>query len=231
MQGPCLRVFNSPQARRIPSTIPAIPMLCPNVPQDSPRLLAGSLVFPPPALPSVLSSQLVPQPDPSAVPSSPPLSQALSRLLLLLTASHLQPRQGAFLLPQLRHARMSPLTPSSHNSSRSAALLTSLPWPRGRASRAPGSEGAGPPHLRPQSSGAAGPSGRGGKRSPNGLPSQCLTRNRPPFLLRLDPGRLQDSHFLPLPYFFLNTYYVPGAVLRAVHVAVNKKQKSLAWRS
>lgn len=186
----------------------------------------------------MFSSQLLSPPDPSTVLFSLLLSpKHLAGPFSSL--SHTSNLPGAFFssfsatptsdtlrfLPSLPLRRLTPqLLPSS-------TLVTPFSWPRGRASNIPGGKGRGLLTWRPQSSGAAAPSGQGGKRSPNGHPSQLVPnweRTTIPVCLlpRLDPGHFQDS--LPGSYFFLSTDYVPGAVLGAGHTAANKKQKSLA---
>lgn len=250
VQGPFPRVLNFPQAGPAPHpnhlSYPHALSECspvpPTLPESSPAHLSSpnfATASEPPGvfLPTPLSSRPLNRP-----PLTSPLSQALGSFSSSL--SHTSNLSGAFFssfsatptsdtlgfLPSPPLRRLIPQLLSS------STFVTPFSWPRGRSSRIPGGKGRGLFTWRPQSSGAAAPSGQGGKRSPNGHSSQlepnweqttipvCLP-------LRLDPGHFQDFLFLPCPYFFLSTDYVPGAVLGAGHTAANKKQKSLAWRS
>lgn len=168
-QGTFPEVLNFPQVGPPPS-IPAVPKHCPNVSQSSPQGNSFTSSTLPASSPSHRSSFPQLCSEPSVVSSQlrslaplltpPPHPQAPCGLLLphLLT-----PPTSPWLVPSSQQPPPQPRSLHSHfvrsasSSSASFALSPLLPGSRGRASRAPRGEGAGPPHLEAAEQRGSGP--------------------------------------------------------------------------
>ena len=186
------------------------PMHCPNVPQSRPSPPGLSLTPHLSSLHQLCSTPSVvphlhPPPPPSArplsFPSSPLVSPKHSASRLLLLTRLLQPPHGFLSSPHSAAPKSD--THSSLPSPHFVPSPRSPPLALRSSPSSPGPWDLPPAHLvgkrmglltwRPQSSGAAAPSGRGGKRSPTGLPSQLVGMDHHcclPAGAQTGPGRL-----------------------------------------
>ena len=171
----------------------AIPDSSPAHPSSFPQLCSMPSVSSPP--------QLLSPPD-TSTPSPRPCFLA-STQSTISGSSPASSNLASFSILYMGLAQLSPFTPiSSPQLLPQPCTLYSSPLPS-RPTRAPAGKRRGlllP--WRPQSSGAAAPSGRGGKCNPTGLPSQLVpywewtTIAACQLLLRLDLGGFLDSCFL-----------------------------------
>ena len=197
--GPALNHPSSPHAL---SKCPPVTSTSPPGPSLTPHLLTRL-----PSLNFALYPQFPPLPNSSLLQTpqlpllSPAFSQALSQPSL---APHLPPPTSPLSASSTWDSLSSLPSPPfrSPNSSPSPALFTPVPCPLDQPEHLLGKRRGLLLTWRPQSSGAAAPSGRGGKCNPTGLPSQLVpyrewtTIAACQLLLRLDLGGFLDSCFL-----------------------------------